>query len=243
MTGAAPPGPVPELAHFGAVSAGLAHELNNALATTQAAAGLIDDYCAMIERGREVAPDKLAVAAQRVERSLRRGLQLVDLLHWFAHSIDEPSRPLQLAELVDRVVLSAAVPARRAGATVEVDGDGLEGLALRGSEFELHHVVYRTLTAAFGVAATEAIVLVGGAPAGPDHVEIQVAVDRRDEAADLDGELAACRPFAEQLGGTLTAAELEPPVVGLVLRLPRERSQRDDHPASAPRGDAEEERR
>ncbi len=243
MTGAAPPGPVPELAHFGAVSAGLAHELNNALATTQAAAGLIDDYCTMIERGREVPPDKLAVAAQRVERSLRRGLQLVDLLHWFAHSIDEPSRPLQLAELVDRVVLSAAVPARRAGATVEVEGDGMEGLALRGSEFELHHVVYRTLTAAFGVAAADATVIVGGAPAGPDHFELQVAVDRRNEAADLDGELAACRPFAAQLDGTLADAGLEAPVLGLVLRLPRELPHRGVHPASPHGGDGEEERR
>ena len=116
------------LRFFGRAAAGLSHELRNVLATVQQAAGLLDDYAAIMAPGRSVDPERFQTVTARVGRNADRGLGYIELLNWLGHSLDGPSSSLELNEIATRSVELARYRARQRRISLELspsDGDAV----------------------------------------------------------------------------------------------------------------------
>lgn len=101
---------------FGRVTASISHEINNVLATIYENAGLAEDLLSAAERGRPLDAGRLKDLASRVRTQVRRGRDIVENMNRFAHSVDEPTRSVDLSELL---ALSTSL-ARRTASMHEV---------------------------------------------------------------------------------------------------------------------------
>lgn len=95
------------LAFFGALAASVTHELNNVLSTVDQVSGLLGDLVTGAAAGGAVDPRRLATLRGRIDRQVRRGIEIVQHLNSFAHSLDDPAGPFEAADLLeDLIVLS-----------------------------------------------------------------------------------------------------------------------------------------
>jgi signal transduction histidine kinase len=77
------------LKFFGKMTASISHELKNVLAIINENAGLMEDLCAMAEKGRPVDPSRIKTAAGKMIKQVHRGDGIIKTLNKFAHSVDE----------------------------------------------------------------------------------------------------------------------------------------------------------
>ncbi|MFH1974109.1 MAG: sensor histidine kinase [Pseudomonadota bacterium] len=77
------------LKFFGKMTASIAHETKNVLAIINENAGLLEDLCAMSERGKPVDPGRIKTIAGKVIKQVQRGDEIIKKLNSFAHSADE----------------------------------------------------------------------------------------------------------------------------------------------------------
>ena len=77
------------LKFFGKMTASISHELKNVLAIINENAGLLEDLCAMAEKGRPVDPGRIKTAAGKVIKQVKRGDEIIIRLNKYAHSVDE----------------------------------------------------------------------------------------------------------------------------------------------------------
>jgi nitrogen fixation/metabolism regulation signal transduction histidine kinase len=89
---------------FGKMSASISHEIKNALAIINESAGLLEDFSLLTEKGRPIDPERLKRLAQSVARQVQRADGLIKNLNRFAHSADDASRIVDLAEMLELVV-------------------------------------------------------------------------------------------------------------------------------------------
>jgi signal transduction histidine kinase len=99
------------LQFFGRVSASVSHEIKNVFAVINEAAGLIEDFTLMAERGMPIQPERLKKAANSIQGQIRRGDTIVKNMNAFAHSADEPVREV---DLVETLTLTVALASRLA---------------------------------------------------------------------------------------------------------------------------------
>ena len=92
---------------FGRVSASVSHEIKNVFAVINEAAGLIEDFTLMAERGMPIQPDRLKKAANSIQGQIRRGDTIVKNMNAFAHSTDEPVREVDFVEILTLTVALA----------------------------------------------------------------------------------------------------------------------------------------
>jgi len=93
-----------QLQFFGGMTASISHELKNALAIIQENAGLLGDYMLMMDKGNTVAPERLKKVARRIEEQTRRADLLIRKMNRFAHTVDEPSKTVDLNEMTALLV-------------------------------------------------------------------------------------------------------------------------------------------
>ena len=145
--------------HFGTVTAALSHDLGNALATLQEAAGLIDDYVVGAAEGEVIEVVHLEPVLGRIDRSIARGLEFAQLLNWIAHSIDHSQLQPDLAEVIDKAVASARHFARQRCVDLEVVPTAASG-PVNIPAIDLHILLFSCLRFAAGSAVEGAVVMV-----------------------------------------------------------------------------------
>lgn len=84
------------LAFFGAITAGVSHDLNNVISTIDQVTGLLSDLVAGARAGRPVPLERLEAVQERLARQTGRGAEIIKRLNTFAHSADEPRREMDL---------------------------------------------------------------------------------------------------------------------------------------------------
>jgi signal transduction histidine kinase len=99
------------LQFFGRMSASISHELKNALAIIKENAGLLSDYIHMMGKGMSVEPDRFDKIAGRIEAQTRRADAIIRNLNQFAHSVDIPSKSLDLNDILELLVALHRRPA------------------------------------------------------------------------------------------------------------------------------------
>ncbi len=86
------------LKFFGKITASVSHELKNVLAIINENAGLLEDLCAMAEKGRPVDPVRIKTVSGKIIKQVRRGDDIIIGLNSFAHSADESVCDIDLCE-------------------------------------------------------------------------------------------------------------------------------------------------
>lgn len=89
---------------FGKMSASISHEIKNALAIINESAGLLEDFSLLAEKGRPIDPERLKLLAQSVLKQVQRTDGLVKKMNRFAHSADDATRIVDLAEMLELVI-------------------------------------------------------------------------------------------------------------------------------------------
>ena len=109
------------LQFFGKMCASISHDIKNVLAVINENAGLLEDLCAMAEKGRSMDPSRLKRLAGDIQEQIRRGDRIVTGMNRFAHSADEASTDVDLSELLDLLAALALRFAAAKGVRVQVN--------------------------------------------------------------------------------------------------------------------------
>ena len=99
------------LTFFGMMSASISHEFANVLAVINEKAGLLQDLCAMAEKGKPQDPARIKGLAESIQDQIKRANGIVKNMNRFAHSVDEPIKSIDLGQ---EVLLMAALAGRLA---------------------------------------------------------------------------------------------------------------------------------
>ncbi len=201
--------------HFGSVTASLSHDLGNVLATMQAAAGLIDDYVVGAAEGELIEVEHIKPVLDRIERNVTRGFDLVRLLNWIAHSIDQSQRRPALNEVIEKAAASARYFARQQCVELEVAPNAPSG-TVGICAIDLHILLF----SCFRFAADHA----------PNGASVTCEVENSREGLNVVFTLSAAHPerqpatelaaMAEAWGGRLEWGTTDAWSGRLVLRLP-----------------------
>jgi signal transduction histidine kinase len=96
---------------LGRIVAEAAHDLNNVLAVTRDAGGLLKDILATVKPSKLPHPEKLQRIVESIDRQTRRGADMAKALNRFAHLTDEERAEVDLAALAS---LAMALTGRHA---------------------------------------------------------------------------------------------------------------------------------
>jgi hypothetical protein len=157
-----------ELCFFGAVVAGAVHEWGNVLAVVGESAGLLEDLACLAGRGMPLDPERLAAVAGTVTRQVRRGNALLENLRRFAHAVDRPCRPVNLAEAGATMTALAGRLAAQRGVTLSNDQG--PGVCVACDPYRLCRLLFLCLDHAMATAGSGAGLRLEAkaAPGGPE---------------------------------------------------------------------------
>lgn len=130
------------LQFFGTVSASISHEIKNSLATMREQAGLMEDLLTMAERGMQINLERLRDLATRINRQTERADEIVKNLNRFAHSVDEPSVAIGLADLARLVCALVHRSASQKGMEVAVR-EPAPSITVETHPFFLAHLLWQ----------------------------------------------------------------------------------------------------
>ncbi len=194
-----------ELAFFGAVTASISHELNNAIAIIEQTAGLLEDLTMANGGGRSVPNEQLQKIAGRIANQTKRGATIVRRLNAFAHSIDDDDKELELNALIQTVIALAHRVADRKRVVLEA-GLTAHPVTIRNSVFRVQQAVFLSIQRA--VAATpegETIVLSTGAKDTSAWIFVEAKIpDGSPPMGGTDLEL-----LMDQIGGMVESKTSE----------------------------------
>lgn len=92
------------LQYFGKMTASISHEIKNVLAIINENAGLLEDLSLMADKGRPLDPDRLKTLAGKIMSQIRRADGIILNMNTFAHSVDEPLKPIELGDILGLVM-------------------------------------------------------------------------------------------------------------------------------------------
>lgn len=192
---------IDRLAFFGRMNAHISHEIKNILATISETSGLLLDIMDIagvekLERG-----GRMIELCERVAGLVDRGNATVRNMNRFAHSVDEPVRETDLADLLGLMAsLAAYMPYNRKVELVLPES----GLSLRTRPFLLMNLVYNILAKTFPLLNMEDRVELEAEPRG-DGVLIRVT-PASAKGPVPDAELPeGAADLCQTLSATLTA--------------------------------------
>lgn len=139
------------LKFFGKVTASVTHDLKNALATINENAGLLTDYVEMAARGRSLEPEQLSKLSVRIMDQVKRADTLIKTLNRFAHSVDDPSRTVNLGEMLQLFSSLSVRATTQRGMTVDI-GESPELIHIQTSPFLLLNALFLCLEFAMDAA-------------------------------------------------------------------------------------------
>jgi hypothetical protein len=119
------------------------HELNNVFSTIDQAAGMLGDLAARAAAGGAVDPERLETVGARIDRQVKRGVEIVSRFNRFAHSADEPDSEFDAAELLEN--LMGLVRRFADLAKVRLGRGDWQELRGAGDAFRLQEAVYVSL--------------------------------------------------------------------------------------------------
>ena len=141
------------LAFFGRVTAGVSHEIKNALAIINENAGLLEDLTLMAEEGRPLDPGRVAKVAENLAGQVRRADAMVKEMNAFAHSVDHPVKRVDLGAVASRMAALAGRMAAGRRVTLQPSLPA-EAIMVTTCEFKLQNLIW--LCIALLVEAAEA---------------------------------------------------------------------------------------
>jgi signal transduction histidine kinase len=152
------------LRFFGRISASVSHEIKNVFAVINEAAGLIEDFTLMAERGVPLQPERLKSAANSIQGQIRRGDAIVRNLNAFAHSTDEDVREVDLAEALK---LAADLTARFADMRqIKLTVGECGPASMVACPFDLTRLLHSSIVAAFDSMKPGDTLVIGVSPDG-----------------------------------------------------------------------------
>jgi len=92
------------VAFFGAVAASVTHELNNVLSTIDQAGGLLGDMVARAASGAAIDPHRVETVRERIDRQVKRGVEIVQRFNRFAHSMDDPGGAFEASAVLSNLL-------------------------------------------------------------------------------------------------------------------------------------------
>lgn len=132
---------------FGSITSGLSHEITNVLAIIHQLSGLLDDTVRAADDGVPLDAEKLQGTTQRINAQVKRGRALVQRLHGFGNTVTDEQTVIVLNDTVEamRGLCRRFARLRR----MEIETDLAEtSPRIRGSAFDLQHIIYRCLNIA-----------------------------------------------------------------------------------------------
>jgi hypothetical protein len=190
---------------FGTVSASVSHEVKNVLAVVNEAAGLLEDFTVMAERGMPIDPARLKRAARSIQGQVRRGDTIIKNMNAFAHSADAPEAGEDHeTDLAETLRLAVGLFTRMADMRQVTLALGEVAPAVsRASGFDVIHLLHGAMGAAFAaMSAGDALtVSLTGRDAGATFT---LSVPGRSVAPPGDAEFSA---LAQRLGATAQTEE------------------------------------
>jgi hypothetical protein len=190
---------------FGAVGAGLSHELSNVFNIINELAGLQQDIVAAAAQGGTAGLARVSDLAARIKAQVVRGEEINRSLHRLSHSVDEPDGTFDLGETLVLFGSLAARAARLAEVSFEVRSPE-SPMAHRGDPFALLLVLHACLRAAIAAAASERRIEVL-AERGPDGA--RVIVCSADPISDLTSDAAIAEMLEFGCAALAVAPRLE----------------------------------
>jgi signal transduction histidine kinase len=190
-----------ELAFFGAVTASISHELNNAIAIIEQTAGLLEDLIAAGDSDEDVPKSQLQKIVDRIGNQTKRGATIVRRLNAFAHSVDDAVTELELHELIRDVMALANRMAERRRTELVARPDPSNGrVVISANRFRVQEALYLSIQKS-----------VSGLPDG-SRIEIDTKADGATAWISVESELSDSSPeldlsyletLMDQLGGEL----------------------------------------
>ena len=141
------------LQFFGKMSASISHEIKNVMAIINENAGLLEDLTIMAEKGLPIDPERLKTQASRIMKQIRRGDDIVKAMNRFAHSVDDPLRPLDLKETIGLMCTLSGRFASMRGVTLELALPSSQ-IPITTQPFFLQNLIWLCLDFAMGSTGT-----------------------------------------------------------------------------------------
>ena len=186
-----------ELAFFGAVTASISHDLNNAIAIIEQTAGLLEDLTMANDGGQPVPNEQLQNIAQRIANQTKRGATIVRRLNAFAHSVDEDDKELELNALVKTVIALAHRVAERKRVTVETCLPA-QPVTIRNNAFRVQQAVFLSIQRAVDATQEEETIVLS---TGTGDTSAWISVDAKipDDSPPANG--TDLESLMNQIGG------------------------------------------
>jgi C4-dicarboxylate-specific signal transduction histidine kinase len=188
-----------ELAFFGAVTASLSHDLNNAIAIIEQTAGLLEDLILGCEGDQAVAKDQLQRIVDRIGKQTKRSAVIVHRLNAFAHSVDEPEREIDLNDLTENVAALANRMTDRRRARLEIRPSNAAP-KIQSNPFRVQQAVYCSLKEALSQAPDGAALILS---TGSLDAKAWIEVAGETTADSAAPELSYLEMLMGQLGGSV----------------------------------------
>lgn len=224
MTGAPASGPRDDgLAFFGAITASLSHQINNALTIVAELNGLAEDLLAASSDERPVPADRLATVTQRIAGNLDRGTEYLRVLNRFAHSADHADTEADIAGLIG---LLAQINRRffdLKKASLDVTLGDAAGV-LRTSPFHLLRALSRGLQEALSAGGEGCAVRLTVA-SEPTRILVTMAVSGAPPGRVLPAEQSAGLRLVCDRVGVLVDTGHQDGALCVQFAIPRERGQ------------------
>ncbi|WP_319468000.1 histidine kinase dimerization/phospho-acceptor domain-containing protein [uncultured Pseudodesulfovibrio sp.] len=150
------------LQFFGRVSASVSHEIKNVFAVINEAAGLIQDFTLMAERGMPLEPERLKKAADSIQGQVQRGDAIVKNMNAMAHSTDDDLHEINIVETLE---LTMALATRMADMKqVRLTVGDCEPCSMTTDKFDLMRLLHSSLAAVIETMESGENLIVGVTP-------------------------------------------------------------------------------
>lgn len=203
-----------ELAFFGAVTAAASHDINNAVATIEQTAGILEDMALETPESAVIEKKRVVEIAGKIAKQTCRGADIVRRLRTFAHSVDDPESELDFRELLPAVAaLSRRMADRKLVGLETAPSDS--PIPARNSSFRTQQAVFFAIKEVLSASPARSTVALSAVNAGP---EVRVSVSCREKDPEGRPEPEFLELLMRRLGGRAECSFDGPPSALLFFR-------------------------
>lgn len=188
-----------DLQFFGMVTATISHDLKNVLAVINEGAGLLDDLSQLAEQGRPIEPQRLASVARSILGQVQRGDAIIKTMNTFAHSVDEPTRDIDVAEMLTLMAALCRRPAGAKGASIAVEPCQCSIIT---NPYALEQTLHTMISCALDVANNGTVLTLRAEQSATGNISIQLK--GLEEKLQISQEL---QHLAEDIGAAVSYQE------------------------------------